>query len=118
MSRALTTPSTFSFIHKFEELPLFTRAVNGESFRGGFIDGEYEVTVSIVDGTWWISDVSISLDNSRMGTEARSSLVNLDADQDERFYITVLDSLTERYFDHIAETVDEELGEMDLRAVA
>jgi hypothetical protein len=118
MSQANHVPTTSSFTRQFEELPLFTHFAHGEKLTAGLIDGEMEVTYSTVDGTWWVSDLWIRTDNHRFGAASKSGQLNLNADTDERFYFSILDSLTERYCDLIDEEIADELAELGIRVAA
>lgn len=118
MSQANCAPTTACFTKPFEELPLFTHWVNGERLTAALIDGEFEITYSKQDATWWISDVWIQTDNHRHGNNARTARINLDADTDERLYLSILDSLTEAYCDLIDEEIADELAFQGIRLVA
>jgi hypothetical protein len=117
MARADTIPTTSCFTRQFEELPLFTHFVGGEKLTAGLIDGEMEITYSTVDGTWWVSDLWIRTDNHRFGAASKTGQLNLNAD-DERLYLSILDSLTERYCDYIDEEIADELAELGIRVAA
>jgi hypothetical protein len=118
MSQANHVPSTACLTHQFEEVALFTHWVDGERLTAALIDGEFEVTYSTVDATWWISDVWIGTENHRHGAAGRSGRINLDADTDERLYLSILDSLTEAYCDLIDEEIADELAMMGIRIAA
>jgi hypothetical protein len=118
MERSSTTPSTFSFTKPFEQLPLFSTFVNGERLSAALVDGTFEVTASTVDGTWWLSDIWLEVENFKMGTSNRSAQLNLNADTDERLYLSILDSLTEAYCDLIDEEIADELAMMGIRVAA
>jgi hypothetical protein len=108
MARATQIPTGFSFRHKFEELPLFWLYTGGEAWRGARLDGEFEISAD-GPGDWWISDLWISLDNGKIGPEAKGSLVNLNADDDERFYLLVLDAIDHKYASYIEERIADEM---------
>jgi len=112
------SPGTIQITRQFEELPLLTKYAGGERLYGALIDGQYEVTVMTADGEWWISDLWISVDNGKMGTAARGELIHLDADDDQRLYLSILDSLREEHTTAIEEDVERELAELGIRAAA
>jgi hypothetical protein len=113
MPRADTFPNTFCLRKPFEELPLFSFSTDkqGETYRTGYISGEFEVTVSYLDGDWHFSDLWISANNGKMGAEAKGELLRLDADVDERFFLMVLDVLEARYTTRVEEWIEDELAE-------
>jgi len=110
MARATRIPTGFSFRHKFEELPLFWLCTGGEAWRGARLDGEFEISA---DGPsdWWISDLWLSLDNGKIGGAAKGTLVNLSADDDERFYLLVLDAIDHKYASYIEERIADDVTE-------
>jgi hypothetical protein len=118
MERSSTTPTTSSFTRPFEELALVSHFVAGERLSAALVDGEFEVTYSTTDGTWWISDLWLKTENFKLGASNRSGQLNLNADTDERLYLSILDSLTERYCDYIDEEIADELAELGIRVAA
>jgi hypothetical protein len=115
MSRADTFPTTFTIRKQFEDLALVTLfTASGEAWMTGHVSGEFEITVSHVDGDWHFSDLWILADNLRMGKEARGGLIHLDADADERLYLAILDALENKYTTYIEEWIDESLAEEGL----
>lgn len=117
MAQAKFLPTSFTLRRKFEELPLFWSFHNGQTFRGGLLSGEFEIEFDQA-GEWSISDVWVETDNGKLGVHAQGKLVNLDADKDERFYLTVLDSLTLQYSQDIPYWVDDEIGSYGLARAA
>jgi hypothetical protein len=117
MARATRISTGFSFRHKFEELPLHWHYANAVAWRGGLIDGEFEVSFE-GPGDWFISDLSIEVDNGKIGEEAKGRLLQLDADTDERFYLLVLDAIDHKYASYIDERIAEAFGGGDVRVAA
>lgn len=114
--RAATFPA-LSFTHKFEELPLFWQYENAVAWRGGLMDGEFEVSV-YGPTDWVITEVAVACDNGKCGAEAKGKLIHLNADTDERLYLLVLDALDHKYASYIEERIAEEADERGLRLVA
>lgn len=117
MAQADTTPTSLHIRKPFEELALFWLYTGGAAWRGARLDGEFEVTVH-PNGDWIITDVWIAVDNGKTGSEAAGKLINLDADTDERLYLTVLDALDHSYTSRIAEWIADELDARDLKVAA
>lgn len=119
MERAETISSTISIRHKFEELPLFWRHQPAEgdkskvTWRGARVDGEFEVTYDMFDKDWYVSDVFVLVDNGQVGGAAKDDLVRLNADDDERFYLLLLDRITGRYNEQIEESIAEALADFE-----
>ncbi len=116
--------STITLRRNFEELPLFWRAQQAAAdkppitWRGVRVDGEFEVAYNVVTDDWFVSDVWLVCDNGQCGRLALDHLVNLDADDDERFYFLVLDAIENRYTDTIEEMIEEHLSTSEIRRVA
>lgn len=114
MARAnniLTFPSSYSFKRTFEQLPLFSqKAANGEVFAAGLIDGEVEVSYDH-DGQWWVSDISISIDNFRMGSAAQGKTVPLCPEENPGLYNLILDVFCDKYAETIDQWVYDEMQE-------
>lgn len=117
MAKAALTPISFNLTRKFEELALFQAVHKSARFHTGLIDGEFTVEFDHA-GEWIISDVAISTDNGKMGAQAESNVITLDADRDEPFYLVVLDALTAQYGETIPYWIDDELGHMSMRRAA
>ena len=117
MPKAVRIPTPFSFRHKFEELPLFWMYTGGTAWRTARIDGEFEVCVD-AHGDWIFCDVAITVDNGAVGEAAKGELIPLNADDDERFYLLVLDALDHRYAGYIDERIRDEADERGIRLVA
>lgn len=110
-SNILTFPSSHSFKRTFEELPLFSqKAANGEVFAAGLVDGEIEISYSPA-GDWWVSDISITIDNFRMGAAAQAKTIPLCPEENQVLYSLILDVFTDKYAETIAEWVGEEIAE-------
>ena len=105
---ASSPQSCFSLRKPFEELALFWQFQNGEPFRTGHVDGEFEVSFDR-DGDWYVSDLWISVDNGKMGEACKAALVNLNADTHETFYTLILDNLSAQYTTRIEEWIEDEL---------
>lgn len=125
MAHVLSSSSTIVFACNFEELPLYWRTAPARAdrpaiaWRGARIDGRFEVTYHLLEQDWHISDVFLAVDNGQCGEAAKADLINLDADDDERFYFLVLDALTNHYQTMIEEKVANELAaSFDYRRVA
>jgi len=118
MAQATIIPSKLSIRHQFEELPLFwqfeptTGTKPAVTWRGGMIDGEFEVEYDIFSKDWHVSDLWISADNGQIGAAAKGSLINLNADVDERLYLLVLDIVTFKYEQWIEERISEEISQL------
>jgi|SRR6267154_2092271 len=117
MAQAITTPTSFKLIRKFEELPLFRSVHAGETFFSGLVDGEYEIDFD-QSGEWSISDVWIRADNGRCGLAAAGRLVNIERFDDERFHWILLDAIEDCYNPQIEEAVGAELAWMNVRTAA
>lgn len=119
MSKPETFSSTITIRRKFEELPLFWRAVPafGEaraiSWRGARLDGEFEVEYNLFTQDRVISNVWVLADNGKFGEEAADRMLNLNADDDERFYLLVLDAIENQYGEHIEEMIQDEISEIN-----
>jgi hypothetical protein len=112
MPRADTIPTTFTIRKPFEELALVTLFTDsGEAWMTGYVSGEFEVTVSQIDGDWHFSDLWISADNKKMGEDARGGLIHLDGDADERLFLAILDALENQYTTYIEEWIELEFLE-------
>lgn len=119
MSRVDTMPNSFAIRKPFEELPLVTLfTASGEPWTTGYVSGEFEITVSWIDGGWHFSDLWVSADNRKMGPDARGGLLNLDADVDERLFLTLLDALEAQYTTRIEEWIEDEFAEEGVRRPA
>ena len=122
MARAEIIPSEFAITKQFEDLPLFwqfdpaTGAKAPITWRGGRIDGEFEVTYNIFSKDWNITNVMVAVDNGEVGAAVRSCLMSLDADVDERLYLLVLDILMLKYARWIEEQIAEEVSQMRVAA--
>ncbi len=112
MAKALTYPTSFAIRKPFEELALFWKWHAGWPMQAARIDGEMEITIdmAIEGGDWTITDLWISADNGRTGKLAEGALLNLCADDDERFYLLVLDAITHQYGTRIEQWVQDELA--------
>lgn len=114
-----TILNTFPIRKQFEELPLITLfTASGEPWTTGLVSGEFEVTVSHIDGDWHFSDLWISADNGKMGADARGGLISLDADVDEKLFMELLDALEDQYAVYIEEFIEEHFAEEGLRRPA
>jgi hypothetical protein len=119
MSQVLTFPTSFTIRKPFEELALVTLfTASGEEWMTGLVSGEFEVSVSNIDGDWHFSDLWISADNQRMGEEARGGLIHLDGDVDEELFMKLLDALEDQYTTYIEEIIDEAFAEEGIRRTA
>lgn len=115
MPQAIRTVTDTMFKLKFEELPLFWQFKDGTCFRTARIDGEFEVAVDHEDD-WTITDIWMEVDNGRNGPHAAGCTLNLDADKDERFYLLVLDAITDKYKAQIEEQIESVRVESSMRA--
>jgi hypothetical protein len=119
MAQIVAFPRTLACTRAFEELPLFTqRALNGDVFYAGLINGSIEISFT-AGGDWWISDLHIAVDNARRGDDAASGkLVHLDPDESPSLYWLALDVLTDRFATTIQAWIDEAVAEAGLRGRA
>jgi hypothetical protein len=119
MAQIVPFPRTLAFTRAFEELPLFTqRALNGDVFYAGLINGSIEISFT-PGGDWWISDLHIAVDNARRGDDAASGkLVHLDPDESTSLYWLALDVFTDIYTATIEEWVRQATAEAGLRGRA
>jgi hypothetical protein len=117
-SRDRVTPvAAFSLSHKFEELAVFWHFHNGMPFRAALVDGEFEIAFD-AEGDWSISDLWISADNGRLGSEAEGRIFPLNAKTDERFFGLVVDAIHAQYTTRIEEWIADELTEAGGRRAA
>lgn len=115
--RGVATFPALSFTVHFEELPLFWQHADAIAWRGGLMDGEFEVSV-YGPTDWIITDVAVACDNGKCGAEAKGKLIALNADTDERLYLLVLDAIDHKYASYIEERIAEDAGDRGLRLVA
>jgi hypothetical protein len=117
MTRALTSPSTFAFPHKFEELPIFWQSTGPREipWRAGTIDGEAEISFDRC-GDWWVSDVWITADNGRCGEASVTEKIRLDPLHP--LYPMITHSIRARYEAQVEERIEAEFGEAGLRRAA
>ena len=115
MPKAITTRSPFPAVMEqpFEECPLVWQVDASKTvWTGGYIDGRMEISYG-PDGDWWISDVWISVDNGRLGYEAKGKLLPLSPDANRDLYVMAVDSIEEHYASQIDEWVHDELAYAD-----
>jgi hypothetical protein len=111
MAQIVTFPRTSCLVRQFEELPLYSeKASNGDVFFAAPVDGTVEISYSDADD-WWISAISIKIDNFRMGREAAAKLVEINAEENPSFYWHVLDVFSDKYADTITEWIVYDLEE-------
>lgn len=117
MPKADTLPTRFAIRHKFEELAIFWHFDNGTPWRAGRLDGAFEITYDIT-GDYTVTAVEIAADNGKVGNEADARMIALDADEDESFYLLVLDAIHGQYHTRILEWIDDDLADEGLRRIA
>jgi hypothetical protein len=119
MAQILAFPKTLFFAREFEELPLFSeRALNGDLFFAGLIDGTIEISFNL-SGNWWISDLHISVENARRGQDGiERKIIHLNADECPAFYWAALDVFTDKYAATIEEWMHEEAARSGVQIAA
>lgn len=125
MPKAATSSNAFTIIRPFEGLALFQQFIPAKGKPGelgyqpswvGYaatVDGEFEVTVdmNVAGGDWIISDLWLSIENGKIGSDCRDAKVNLSGDTDEKFMFLVMDALMNQYGTWIEDVVQDELSE-------
>ena len=104
--KLLTFPRQNTFTRQFEELPLYSeRAANGDTFFAGLVDGVVEISYDH-EGDWHVSDIQIKVENGRRVKDGGvAKFVTVDADENAALYWLLLDVLTDKYADTIAEWI-------------
>jgi hypothetical protein len=98
-------PAGLCFEIVLDELPLYSEA----GWRGGYISGKAEISYS--DGDWWVSDITVDLDNGKVGKDAQGKLVSLNGEDHPQLYWIILDRIEDDYTDYIQERIRDELAD-------
>lgn len=118
MAQAEIVPSEFSFLHQFDELPLFWQfqpAVGTKpaiTWRGGEIAGQFEVTYNIFTKDHDITDLWIVVHNGEVGSAAKGELVRVTVETDDRLYWLMRDIIDFKYAGMIEERIAEEISQL------
>ena len=118
MAQAEIIPSEFSFLHQFDELPLFWQfqpAVGMQApirWRGGEIAGQFEITYNIFSQDHFVSDLWISVHNGETGPAAKGELVRVTVETDDRLYWLMRDIIDLKYASMIEERIAEEISQL------
>lgn len=112
MLDVLSASNTITLEKEFQ-VALLWKFVKGDPMRAAYIDGRMEITVdmSVAGGDWTVTDLWVEVDNGKVGSHAKGATVNLNADDDERFYLLVLDAIDHQYATRIEAWVQDELSE-------
>ena len=106
MPKANLSPNAvFTRRQRFEEVELIFQTAG--MFRGGMLDGEFELSFE-ADGSWWVSDVSVSTIGVERGRMVDKMIAVTPAEQPE-LYGMIVDSIVFAYQAHIPEWVQDEL---------
>jgi hypothetical protein len=98
-------PRNLCFDIAFQELALFREG----TWRGGFIDGTAEISYCATSDDWWISDITIAVDNGQCGAAAEGKAVTLSGEDHPHLYAALLDRIEADFAHTIAERIADEL---------